>query len=146
MRDKIDQLESNNPVGIAPGGMFSEAGDDKMAEADMPAKLDKLRRKLKTKETEAKQLKSDLLDSKNKLSKVELKLVKVEAQLREAKSGQTEESDKANLLQNRIKELEIEKEMLLQRQRDAIRSQDAGHEAINKELDKMREEFAHLKV
>ena len=62
-------------------------------------------------------MKSDLVAAKNKVSKAELKQVKLDAQIREASTKLTEEGDKLHLAQNRAKELEIEKEMLLARQK-----------------------------
>ena len=50
------------------------------------------------------------------------------------------------LAQNRAKELEVEKEMLVARQHEANRALDMGQHQIGTELDRMREEFARVKV
>ena len=110
MRDKIDQLESNpHNVNIAPVGLFDAAADGSAT----PDQVDKLAKKLRSRETDLKQLKSDLLDKKNSLQKAELKLVKLEASVRDANTNLAEAQDKVTLLTNRSKELEIEKEMLI---------------------------------
>ena len=111
MRDKIDQLESNNQFGIAAGpNMFNlEAA----AENFSPEKQEKVAKKLRAKEHELKQLKSDSLEQKNKLAKAELKQVKLEAQLREATTSLSEAQNQVTLLTNRGKELELEKQMLI---------------------------------
>ena len=110
MRDKIDQLESNpHNVSIAPVGLFDAAADGSAT----PDQVDKLAKKLRSRETDLKQLKSDLLDKKNSLQKAELKLVKLEASVRDANTNLAEAQDKVTLLTNRSKELEIEKEMLI---------------------------------
>lgn len=61
---------------MAPGGLFGNL-DGGAAHND--ENLEKLSRKVKTKETEIKQMKSELLEKKNQASKAELKLVKMEA-------------------------------------------------------------------
>ena len=70
----------------------------------------------------------------------------MEAQIREASTNQTEAQDKLQLIQNRVRELEIEKEMFLARQREANVALDKDQLQIGTELDKLREEFARLKV
>jgi predicted nucleic acid-binding Zn-ribbon protein len=84
MRDRIDQLESAN---VVPGVLFDMDGADS---SELKKQVDKLMRKTKSKESELKQAKSDLVATKNKLSKDELKHVKMEAQIREAATNLTE--------------------------------------------------------
>lgn len=110
MRDKIDQLESANVV--APVGLFNPATSDP---SELSEQVEKLSRKLKVRDIEAKQAKSDLVAAKNKVSKAELKQVKLDAKIREAATKLTETQDMLHVAQNRAKELEIEKEMLLAR-------------------------------
>ena len=66
--------------------------------------------------------------------------------MREAQTKLTDCTDKLTLQGSRVKELEIEKDMLLGRQRDAIRATDQDQMQIVTELDKLRSEFARLKV
>ena len=83
--------------------------------------MDKLTKKLKSRELELKQVKSDLLSKKNQISKAELKQVKMEAEIREAQTQLTECTEKLNYTTSRLKELQIEKDMLQARQVDARR-------------------------
>ena len=86
--------------------MFNaEAGADNFS----PEKQEKISKKLRAKEHELKQLKSDSLEQKNKLAKAELKQVKLEAQVREATTNLSEAQNQVTLLTNRTKELELEK-------------------------------------
>ena len=82
MRDKIDQLES---VNVVSGQLFNENIEGgNLGDGESAKKLDKLSKKVKAKDVECKQLKSDLLDKKNALSKADLKIVKLEAAARAA--------------------------------------------------------------
>ena len=107
MRDKIDELESG---ALGQMNMFNM---NEAADSENSAKKDKVQKKLKQKDVEVKELKSELLEKKNLLSKAELKHVKLEAKLREATTGLADSENKVTLLTNRTKELEIEKEMLV---------------------------------
>jgi len=110
MRDKIDELESG---AVGQMNMFN-MNEAAVADGD-DGKQDKLVKKLKSRELELKSIKSDLLEKKNLFSKAELKNVKLDAKLREATTGLVDSENKVTLLTNRTKELEIEKEMLVQR-------------------------------
>ena len=90
---------------IAPGGLFN--ADAAGADSDPKAQksIEKLTRKLKHKETELKQVKSDLLSKKNQVSKAELAQVKMDAEIRETQTKLTECTEKLNYTTSRLKEL-----------------------------------------
>ena len=70
----------------------------------------------------------------------------MEAQIREAQTNLTGAQDKLNLAQNRSRELEIERDLLMARQKDAMRVADADQVQVGVELDKLQADFAKLKV
>ena len=74
MRDRIEELESNN--GIIEGEI-NNATQEKSEHAKQ--KVEKYQKRLKVKEAELKKVNSDLVDQKNEVAKSQLKIVELEA-------------------------------------------------------------------
>ena len=70
----------------------------------------------------------------------------MDAEIRETQTKLTDCTEKLNYTTSRLKELQVEKEMLQARQMDARRENDQDQIQIEAELDKMRQEFARLQV
>ena len=73
-----------------------------------------------------KKLNSDLVDAKNEVAKSQIKIVELETQLRDANTQISDSVDTHKNMQNKLKEIEIEREMLLVRNKEVICENDTG--------------------
>ena len=69
------------------------------------------------------------------MAKNQIKIVELEAQLRDARTQISDSHDTHNHLQSRLKEVEIEREMLLVKNREVITENDNGTMQVANELE-----------
>ena len=130
MRDRIEELE--NTCGMMQGDI-SHTSQEKSEQTKK--QLEKLQKRIKTKDFDVKKLNSDLVDQKNEVAKNQIKIVELEAQLRDAHTQIGDSHERHNLLQSRLKEVEIEKEVILVRNKEVITENDHGQMQVANELD-----------
>ena len=121
MRDRIEELESNN--GIIEGEI-NNATQEKSEHSKQ--RVEKYQKRLKVKEAELKKVNSDLVDQKNEVAKSQLKIVELEAQLRDANTHASDSQEQHKLLQSRLREAETEREILLMKNQEVKTENDYG--------------------
>eukprot|EP00347_Sterkiella_histriomuscorum_P007164 403350016 len=159
MREMIDQLESekveqivSNDQEISPKdnkkvGQSNNSGKEKeKAEKKAKDMKKKLEIKLKQKEVDLRQKEKQLQDLNDELSKLKIINIQLEQKVRETSLKQNESDDRVKYMNSKVKEIELERDLILAEKQNALQSNDISSYHIQQELNSLRECFAKLKV
>jgi len=138
MREMIDQLESER-VGV------NDENNNVNSE-----QLQKMRKKtvkkLKHKEVQIKSKEKQMEELKDELNKVKLTAINMEQKIRESTTKQQEAEERVKYYSYKLKEVELEKDLVLAEKNNALENNDLSSQQVEGELNSLRECFARLKV
>jgi len=83
---------------------------------------------------------------KDDLSRLKSESMKLEQRIRESYTHEREAEERAKYIQQKLKEVELERDLILAERNNALESNDLSSQQIYVELNSLRECFARLKV
>ncbi|CDW71439.1 UNKNOWN [Stylonychia lemnae] len=147
MREMINQLECEkveNDIEKDNNSKSKYARDD--PEAKVKNLKKKLSSKIKQKDVDLRLKDKQLQDLSDELNKVKYSATLLEQRMRESSSRQAEAEERLKYMNQKLKEVELERDLVMAEKNNALQTNDVSAAQIQVELNSLRECFAKLKV